>query len=499
MSAHPDKKQRVRFIVEGIDQRGGRLPADVLLNVDRNLLIDVLRDYVAAPGGDNPLHCKHDWVSVNGQQEPARWQCSKCGVHCTPSTERGILDDMPTDAVIRAICEYRGMDYGDKGDRADASGLWHAIQAAASNAIEQPPGVAEICRMQDEARTAYAEGYSEGVAKARAEGWYRDTVADEPNLLEELRSPFNACCFKDRCIAWIETLERENLNLQHDVERGMANHNADLNATLSHVGASETDARLAYIEKRAEDLPAPTRGELAAFMDGFRAARSSIGDDAINALRGLSKAVKQLSDHFDKPVTDDNATLWLALNSAQAHAEKVLSAAPSSTRRSDAPPGYIVRQARCEDRCRMTDEGQPPCKGNECKRADAPPSLWGKVKFNHTAESMERVSASFSAVGWVVAVEEEGRMRVYGPQYRTQEAAEYDADLPRKRGQRAEVWACYPTSKAPHVERGEAVNLARWAVEHEHPQTAITKGGVKLLADAVLRMDAALSATGAKS
>ena len=41
----------------------------------------------------------------------------------------------------------------------------------------------------------------------------------ESNLLVELRGPFNGCCFKERCIAWIETLERENLNLLHEQER----------------------------------------------------------------------------------------------------------------------------------------------------------------------------------------------------------------------------------------------------------------------------------------
>lgn len=41
--------------------------------------------------------------------------------------------------------------------------------------------------------------------------------------------------------------------------------------------------------------------------------------------------------------------------------------APSST-----APRYIVRQARCEDRCRMTDGGGSACKGNECKIAESP-------------------------------------------------------------------------------------------------------------------------------
>lgn len=46
----------------------------------------------------------------------------------------------------------------------------------------------------------------------------------------------------------------------------------------SAIAFSETDARIAWIEKRAEDLlPAPSREELAAFMDGFRARSKSGG------------------------------------------------------------------------------------------------------------------------------------------------------------------------------------------------------------------------------
>lgn len=49
-------------------------------------------------------------------------------------------------------------------------------------------------------------------------------------------------------------------------------------------------------------------------------------------------------------------------------------------------------------------------------------------------------------IAWVVAVEEGGRMKVYGPQYNWRGHAEQDAELPRKRGQKAEVWACYPVA-----------------------------------------------------
>lgn len=38
---------------------------------------------------------------------------------------------------------------------------------------------------------------------------------------------------------------------------------------------------------------------------------------AVDLLRGLHKAVLDLSEHFEKPITDDNVTRWLALNSAQ--------------------------------------------------------------------------------------------------------------------------------------------------------------------------------------
>lgn len=64
----------------------------------------------------------------------------------------------------------------------------------------------------------------------------------------------------------------------------------------------------------------------------------------------------------------------------------------------------------------------------------------------------ELVIASKEPIAWVVAVEEQGRMKVYGPEYNWRGHAEQDAELPRKRGQKAEVWACYPT--APPVNKG---------------------------------------------
>lgn len=59
--------------------------------------------------------------------------------------------------------------------------------------------------------------------------------------------------------------------------------------------------------------------------------RSKSSDGAVNALRGLHKAVTQLAEHFDKPITDENVLLWLALNSAQEHAANVLVSVGSET------------------------------------------------------------------------------------------------------------------------------------------------------------------------
>lgn len=59
------------------------------------------------------------------------------------------------------------------------------------------------------------------------------------------------------------------------------------------------------------------------------------------------------------------------------------------------------------------------------------------------ARHLSSESETGTPVAWVVAVEEQGAMRVYGPQYRSRESAEQDAALPRARGQRAEVWECY--------------------------------------------------------
>jgi hypothetical protein len=42
------------------------------------------------------------------------------------------LEDMPTDAVIKAICAWMEWDYADKAMRAEASELYHAIRRASS-------------------------------------------------------------------------------------------------------------------------------------------------------------------------------------------------------------------------------------------------------------------------------------------------------------------------------------------------------------------------------
>ena len=47
-------------------------------------------------------------------------------------------------------------------------------------------------------------------------------------------------------------------------------------------------------------------------------------DGMLYALMGLHKAVLQLAEHFDKPITDDNVPLWLALNSAQSRVANML-------------------------------------------------------------------------------------------------------------------------------------------------------------------------------
>lgn len=50
----------------------------------------------------------------------------------------------------------------------------------------------------------------------------------------------------------------------------------------------------------------------------------------------------------------------------------------------------------------------------------------------------------FHIAGWMVIVEESGEWVVYGgPRYRTRADAEQDAELPRARGQSAEVVTCF--------------------------------------------------------
>jgi hypothetical protein len=49
------------------------------------------------------------------------------------------LEDMPTDAVIKAICAWMEWDYADKAMRAEASELYHAIRRASSIAESATP------------------------------------------------------------------------------------------------------------------------------------------------------------------------------------------------------------------------------------------------------------------------------------------------------------------------------------------------------------------------
>lgn len=61
---------------------------------------------------------------------------------------------------------------------------------------------------------------------------------------------------------------------------------------------------------------------------------------AVELLRGLHKAVLDLSEHFEKPITDDNVVRWLALNSAQVAVKAFLDAPHSET------ASEIAEQAR---------------------------------------------------------------------------------------------------------------------------------------------------------
>lgn len=59
----------------------------------------------------------------------------------------------------------------------------------------------------------------------------------------------------------------------------------------------------------------------------------------------------------------------------------------------------------------------------------------------HDSNHNSTVSAP---ICYVIAVEEYGQMVVYGPQYRVLASAQADVELPQHRGQKAEIWACYP-------------------------------------------------------
>jgi hypothetical protein len=65
----------------------------------------------------------------------ARLERAIAFLRALPSASPSMLDDMPTDAEVKAICEYRGLDYGDKLDRADSSELWRVIRRASRSHV----------------------------------------------------------------------------------------------------------------------------------------------------------------------------------------------------------------------------------------------------------------------------------------------------------------------------------------------------------------------------
>ena len=122
-------------------------------------------------------------------------------------------------------------------------------------------------------------------------------ASDDDNLLAELRGPFNACCYKKRCVARIETLERENLELQHDIDRVMANHNADLNAAPSSTKCTSVDSVNAIVNRfLAWPLPDSVCSDPCASMPGYK---GRIGTNLLNSIE-----TRQMLTYVLQPILD---------------------------------------------------------------------------------------------------------------------------------------------------------------------------------------------------
>lgn len=161
--------------------------------------------------------------------------------------------------------------------------------------------------------------------------------------------------------------------------------------------------------------------------------------DVLNALRGLSKAVKQLAEHFDKPITDDNVVLWLALNSAQSHAEKVLTNLQAAL---GAAVGSIA------------------------------PSHVAQRTPNSSQDMIEMLRDVKISTTWT-----------------------YLEQLCRDAADHIEQLVAQSSTRT--IDRSEAVNLARnimpSAPDYRPGEHQVTPKGIRCLAEAVLRMDEALS------
>ncbi len=80
--------------------------------------------------------------------------------------------------------------------------------------------------------------------------------------------------------------------------------------------------------------------------------------DALELLRGLSKAVAQVAAHFEKPITDENVVYWLALNSAQAAAHTFLRAEEAKKAEGQVP-AMATSGAQGEGAVSRTTSGEP--------------------------------------------------------------------------------------------------------------------------------------------
>ena len=164
------------------------------------------------------------------------------------------LEAMPTDAVVRAICDWMAWPYAEPSMRRDASDLYRAIENAAPQAVAQ---------------SVRASGKSAEAEDTEGRGFESHQPAGAAPSDKSLPTQRTVKRFREVCSTygggrmleketgeWVSfddyhQLERELAMVRHDLERAMANHNADLNAPVSAIRPSPSTLWMVFFEDKS--------------------------------------------------------------------------------------------------------------------------------------------------------------------------------------------------------------------------------------------------------